>query len=111
MTAGHRREVLKITFEFIGGPYDGMVLSGKLGEPSDAERYYLFSNHGALGQQFKVVSEYAIETLAKERLKAEELHVFQPHFYVVAGRIEDGGEVWVSAAYAPGAVETDRSAP
>ena len=61
--------MLKITFEFVGGPKDGRILCGTLGKPSDAERYYLFSNHGAFGHRFKVASPYAVETLVSEQLK------------------------------------------
>ena len=37
---------------------DGKVLYGTLGQPSDAERYYLFSNHGRMGHRFKVASQF-----------------------------------------------------
>jgi hypothetical protein len=101
--------MLKITFEFVGGPNDGKVLHGRLGKTSDAERYYLFTNHGAVGQRFKVASLYAVETLARERLKEEKRHHFQRHFYVVTNRIEDGKEVWVRAEYAPESAESRQS--
>lgn len=91
--------MLQIIFEFVGGPKDGNVLHGTLGEPSDAERCYLFSNHGAVGQSFKVASPYAVEMLAEEQLKGENRHHFQRHYYVVTERIEDGDEVWVRAEY------------
>jgi len=93
--------MLKIVFEFVGGPNDGKVLRGKLGKPSNAERNYLFTNHGAVGQRIKVASLYAVETLAREQLKEEKRHHFQRHFYIVSNRIEDGDEVWVRAEYAP----------
>ena len=70
-----------------------------VGEASDAERYFLFSNWGAVGQRFKVASEYAVETLSQQRLKDEARVSFQRHFYVVADRLEDDGEVWVRAEY------------
>ena len=35
--------MLKITFEFVGGPKDGVSLESTLGDASDAERYYLLS--------------------------------------------------------------------
>ena len=101
--------MLRITFEFVGGPNDGKVLHGTLGEPSDAERYYLFTNHGAVGQRFKMASQYAIETLAEEQLKDEKRHCFQRHFYVVSDRLEDGDEVWVRAEYVPKAVKSSRT--
>jgi len=101
--------MLKITFEFVGGPNDGKILHGTLGEPSDAERYYLFTNHGTVGHRFKVASQYAVETLAREQLKDERRHYFQRHFYVVTDRIEDGDEVRVCAEYVPEAVESSRS--
>ncbi len=93
--------MLQITFEFIGGPLDGNVLHGTLGEPSDAERYFLFSNRGTVGHRFKVASNYAVETLAAEQLKSEKRHQFQQHYYVVADRVEDDDEVRVRAEYVP----------
>jgi hypothetical protein len=93
--------MVKIAFEFVGGPQDGKILRGKLGEPSDAERFYLFSNHGAVGHRFKVASNYAVETLAEEELKEDERHHFQRHYYVVTDRLEEGEEVWVRAEYIP----------
>ena len=92
-------ENLKIVFEFIGGPYDGKVLHGTLGEPSDAERYFLFSNRGAIGYRFKVLSDYAVETLADEQLKDERPHHFQQHHYIVVNRFEDDEQVTVLAKY------------
>jgi len=97
--------MLRITFEFVGGPNDGNVLHGRLGDPSDTERYYLFSNHGAVGQRFKTASPYAIETLAEEQLKDDRKHHFQRHYYVMTDRIEDDTEVWVRAEYLPDATE------
>jgi len=93
--------MLDVIFEFVGGPNDGKTVRGRLGEPSDAHRYYLFSHHGRIGQTFKVASEHAIETLATEGPKEESLDRFQQHYYVVTDRLEDDGEVWVRAEYAP----------
>ena len=93
--------MLHIIFEFIGGPNDGKVFEGVLGEPSDAERYFLFTNHGTVGHRFKIASPYAVETLASEQLKEEQPHHFQRHFYVVTERLEDGDEVLVRATYSP----------
>ena len=101
--------MLKITFEFVGGPNDGKVLLGTLGEPSDAERYFLFTNHGAVGQRLKVASHYAVETLAEEQLKEDRRHYFQRHYYVVANRLEHGEQVWVRAEYVPESVESSRT--
>jgi hypothetical protein len=90
---------LTLKFVFVGGPYDGKTLRGVVGAGSEAERYFLLTNWGTLGQRFKVASEYAIETLARERLKNERRHYFQRHFYAVSDRSEDDGEVWVRADY------------
>lgn len=90
---------MRIIFELIGGPNDGQILLGTLGDASDAERYYLFSNRGAIGHRFKVASSYAVETLAEEQLKVDKRHHFQMHYYVVTDRLEDGGEVRVRAEY------------
>jgi hypothetical protein len=76
-----------------------MVLKGTIGEASDAERFFLFSNWGSIGQRFKVASEYAVETLASKGLQAESGLRFQRHFYMVTDRLEDDGEVWVRAQY------------
>lgn len=93
--------MLVAIFEFVGGPNDGRVLQGRLGEGDDLERYYLFSNHGAVGQRFKVASDYAVQTLLRENLQVESPHQFQPHYYRVTDRVQDGEEVWVRAEYVP----------
>lgn len=95
--------MLKIIFEFVGGPCDGEVCHGQLGEPNDAERYYLFTNRGNVGHRFKVASPYTVNTLADEQLRHDRRHNFQRHFYVVTNRLEDEEqqEVWVRAEYIP----------
>ena len=100
--------MLNITFEFVGGPKDGDVLQGTLGEPSDAERYYLFSNRGTVGQRFRVASPHAIETLTEEKLQEEARHHFQQHYYVVAERFDEGDEVRVRAEYVSDASQKGR---
>ncbi len=96
--------MLKIIFEFVGGPHDGRILHGNVGDASDAERCFLFSNWGMVGQRLKIASDYAVETLTTERLREERRYHFQRHFYAVTDRLEDTGEVWVRAAYLPQAV-------
>lgn len=91
--------MIKITFEFVGGPHDGKILEGVVGEGSDAERYFLCSNWGRIGQRFKVASDYVVATLSKERLQDDRRHYFQRHLYVVTDRLEDKNEVWVRAEY------------
>jgi putative transcriptional regulator len=95
--------MLDVTFEFVGGPNDGQIVRGKLGEQSDAHRYYLFSHHGRVGQAFKVASEYAIDALATGAAQEPKLDRFQQHYYVVTDHREDEheGRVWVRARYAP----------
>jgi len=100
--------MLKINFEFIGGPHDGSILEGVVGEGSDAERYFLFSNWGRIGQRFKVASDYDVATLSRERLQDERRHYFQRHFYVVTDRFEDNDEIWVSARYLSASVGSRR---
>ena len=102
--------MLKITFEFVGGPNDGVSLEGTLGDASDAERYYLFTNHGTVGQRFKVASEYAVETLAQETLQEERRHYFQPHYYVVTDHLAENNEVLVRAEYVEKREEKDSAA-
>jgi hypothetical protein len=95
--------MLKITFEFVGGPHDGKTVIGCLGDGTDAERFYVCTNRGRLGQRFKVASDYAVETLTREQLKEDTRHHFQQHFYVVTQRTEakDGDCVLVRAEYLP----------
>ena len=91
----------RIIFEFLGGPNDGKLVDGALNDGGEAERYYLFTNRGTVGQRLKVASEYAVETLTQEELKNEQPHRFQPHYYVVSERLEEGSEVWVRVRYQP----------
>lgn len=67
---------MAITFEFVGGPQDGKLVSGQLGEGCDAERHYLFTSHGTIGFLVKVTSDFAVETLAREGLNSNERHSF-----------------------------------
>lgn len=99
----------KIKFEFFGGPNDGRILEGVVGEASDAERHYLFSNRGKVGHRLKVASPYAVKTLAEERLQDERRHHFQQHFYVVTDRSEEGDTVSVRAEYLPEQIDSRRS--
>lgn len=94
--------MLAIVFEFVGGPNDGRTFHGALGDGSDAERYYLVTNHGAIGYRFKVASDFAVETLAEEQLKQTAPHHFQRHYYVVTDRIDEANEVLVRAEYLEG---------
>lgn len=91
--------MLNITFEFVGGPNDGKIVEGLLGAAGDAERHYLFSNHGKVGQRFKVASDYAVEMLVEAIDRGELSSTFPPHFYVITDRVEAEGEVWVRAEY------------
>ena len=100
--------MLNITYEFIDGPNDGMVLEGRLGESSEAERYFLFSNRGAIGSRIKLVSPYAVERIAEELWNEEKQVSFQRHFYQVTEHLEEDDEVWVRAKYLPKAVKSNR---
>ena len=93
--------MVHIAFEFVGGPHDGKIVTGTLGDAGDAERYYLFSNHGAVGQRFKVASDYAVDTLAQERLQITERHFFQRHYYRVIERQSGDEGVYIRAEYIP----------
>ena len=91
--------MLNILFEFVGGPNDGKVEEGKLGEPSDAKRHYILSQHGRIGQRFPIASDFAVKALSGEASGVE--HPVQRHYYIVTERLEDGEVVWVRAEYAP----------
>ena len=86
---------MKIIFEFVGGPLDGQTVVGNAGQQNEADRYYVLTHHGRVGQRFRVASNYAIETLAQEELKEEKPHHFQPHRYEVTDRIEEDDEVLI----------------
>lgn len=98
--------MLAIVFEFVGGPNDGRTFHGTLGDGSDAERYYLVTAHGTVGYRFKVVSDFAVDTLAEEQLKQDTPHHFQRHYYVVTDRIDETNEVLVRAEYLEGQTGT-----
>jgi hypothetical protein len=79
-----------------------------VGDASDAERCFFFSNWGMVGQRVKVASDYAVETLETEPTGGGREAHFQRHFYAVTDRLEDDGEVWVRAAYLPQMVSVGR---
>lgn len=89
----------KISFEFVGGPNDGQVLSGALGDGGEAERYYLFSQHGKIGCKIKVASPYAVDSLASEEWTSGHSQPIRQHFYVVTHRYEADDEVAVRVEY------------
>ncbi len=91
--------MLCITFEFVGGPNDGKVARGLLGEAGPAERFFLFSNRGRIGQRFKVASDYAVDVLASALEQGEMTGSFPAHYYVVTDCFEDRDEVWVRVEY------------
>jgi hypothetical protein len=74
-------------------------MQGQLGDGSEAERCYLFTNHGVLGYLFKVASEYVVDLLIREGPEALQQQNLPRHFYVVADRIEDENEVYLRADY------------
>jgi hypothetical protein len=94
-------ENLNIIFEFVGGPDDGKIATGRLGEASEAERYYLFTNRGRVGQRIKIASDYSVNSLAKDWPVRKFPGAFRHHYYVVTDRLEDREEVWVRAEYQP----------
>ena len=90
---------MKIIFKFTDGPLDGETVVGQLGEQSEADRYYALTNHGRVGQRFRIASQYAIDTLVREELKEERPHPFQEHVYKVTDCFEDEEKVFVRAKY------------
>jgi hypothetical protein len=91
--------LMDIIFEFIGGPLDGTTVEGKAGEQDEADRYYVLTHHGRIGQRFRVASSFAIEMLAQDELVDDKPHQFQPHRYEVIERLQSGAEVLVRAKY------------
>ena len=89
-----------ITFEFVGGPNDGKVVEGGLGDAGHAERLFLFSNRGRIGQRFKVASDYAVEMLAAALENGETSSCFPAHYYVVTDCLCDHDDIWVRVEYA-----------
>jgi hypothetical protein len=78
---------------------DGKMAVGHSGEQDEAERFYLLTDRGRIGQRFRVASEYAIDTLADELLQHEESHRFQPHCYEVIDRVDTRIGVLVRVRY------------
>ena len=92
---------MRIIFKFMGGPLDGKTVAGDEGTAGEAERYYALSHHGRVGQRFRAASEYAIKTLLKEGLDPDHPHLFQPHYYKVTDRIDNGDVLLVRTEYVP----------
>jgi hypothetical protein len=93
------RAMQNISFEFVGGPNDGKVLKGVLGDGNEVERLYLVSQHGRVGCKVKVVSPYAVEQLVNGDRKSDQQKPFQRHLYVVTHRHETDDEVAVRVEY------------
>ena len=78
---------------------DGKTVMGESGEQDEADRYFSLTNHGRIGQRFRIASQYAIDILAREELKEERPHQFQEHVYQVTDRLEDDDKIFVLAEY------------
>ncbi len=96
---------MRVIFKFTGGPLDGKTVAGESGEPGEAQRYYALTYHGRLGQRFRTASEYAVNVLAREKLQGEKPHHFQPHYYEVTDRIDNGDVLVVRTEYVKPAAE------
>lgn len=90
---------MRILFEFAGGPLDGKSVVGIRGEQDEADRYFVLTHHGKIGQRFRIASDYAVEFLANEQLKNDAPHQLQLHAYRVTDRLEGEDEVLVRAEY------------
>ena len=90
---------MEIVFRFTGGPLDGKLVRGSPTEQREAQRYYLLSHHGRIGQRFRVASPYAVNILAEEQLQQEHPHRFQQPSYEVIDRVETVGRVLVRAKH------------
>lgn len=90
---------MEIVFRFTGGPLDGTVVRTSPGEESEADRYYLLSHHGRIGQRFRIASPYLVDALAEEELQEEEAPHFQQHSYEVIDCVETVDRVLVRAKY------------
>jgi hypothetical protein len=77
----------RIVFKFAGGPLDGKTVAGERGEQTEARRYYVLTNHGKVGQRFRIASDYAIDVLTRGQLKEEQPLHFQPNIYEVVDRV------------------------
>lgn len=92
---------MRIIFEFAGGPLDGKTVDGILGDQGEADRFYLLTNRGSVGQRFKLASDYAIEILSKTPSAKEAARLVQRHVYQVSDRLDAENEVLVRAEYVP----------
>ena len=90
---------MDITFEFLGGPFDGKVTSGMLGDAAEAEHFYRRTSHGTPGFIFKIGSECATAVVGARAGGTGT----RPHFYVVDERSQFGREVYIRVRHvAPG---------
>ena len=90
---------MRVIFKFFGGPLDGQTVVEQPGDPECPEHYYVLTDHGRVGQRFRTASEYAVETLARERLQVNEPRRFQPHYYEVVECVKNKGLLMVRAEY------------
>ena len=90
---------MKLIFKFSGGPLDGKTIVDEPGAAGEAHRYYALSYHGRVGQRFRTISEYAVRVLSKTGLSNDRRHFFQPHYYQVTDRIDNGDILVVRTQY------------
>jgi hypothetical protein len=84
--ACHARNLtMRITFELIGGPLNG-IYSGELTQSSTVLTWYHASEHGAVGREFTV--ELATQSAEP-----------QQHLYRVTSRAEHDHLIRIAAAY------------
>lgn len=92
---------MRVIFEFAGGPLDGKTVEGKLGDQGEAERFFLITHRGTIGQRFKLASDYAVDILSQAAAGKDAARLFQKHVYVVTDRLDGENEVLVRAEYSP----------
>ncbi len=90
---------MTVTFEFIGGPHDGLMAKGNLGDGGGADRCYPFKGNGIVGLVLKMASEYLIYLLVSEGPGALQRHNRPKHFYLVSERIDEYTEGSLRAEY------------
>jgi hypothetical protein len=90
---------MRIIFYFSGGPLDGKTTVGQAGEQDEAERFFLLTDHGRIGQRFRVASPYAVDVLSRERRLIENPHHFQQHRYEVVDRLDTPQQVKIRVRY------------
>ena len=84
------------SFEFIGGPKDGIVISGD----QESLFYFAITHQGTIGRQVSAISPASVRALQKcETTTEADTLPIQVHVYELAERIEEGDRLIARMEY------------